>query len=284
MSIVVTGATGQLGRLIVESLIARGTAPSDIVAAGRKVEKLADLAERGVRIAAIDYTQPATLREAFAGADVLVLVSGSEIGQRALQHANAITAAKEAGVGRIVYTSIANARTTTNILAPEHKATEEALEASGVATTILGNGWYTENYIGTLDQAAATGSILSSTDGGKVASASRVDYAEAAAVVASQDGHAGKVYVLTGDVAWDFDQFAAAASDVLGKEITHTSVSSDEHAAALAGAGLDEGTVGFLVGLDDSIRQGTLSATPGDLSALIGRPTTPLREGLLATR
>jgi NAD(P)H dehydrogenase (quinone) len=284
MTIVVTGATGHLGRLAVDHLLARGIPATDIVAAGRNAERLAAIEATvpGVRTAVIDFGSPATLDEAFAGADALVLVSASEPGQRVAQHANAIEAAKRAGIGRVVYTSAPQATTSALVLAPEHKATEELLAASGLATTILRNNWYHENYGSALAQAAETGVYLTSTGSGRVASASRSDYGEAIAVVLTTPGHEGAVYELSGDVAWTGDDFAEAATAVLGRPVTYRSVSPEEHLAILAGAGLDAGTAGFVVALDGNIRDGLLSETSGDLGRLIGHPTTPLVEGLRA--
>ncbi|MEC5183308.1 NAD(P)H dehydrogenase (quinone) [Cryobacterium sp. MP_3.1] len=282
MSIVVTGATGQLGHLIVEHLINRGVAPAEITAVGRNTARLADLAATGVSTAVIDYTDPASLATAFTGADVLMLVSGSEVGQRVAQHTNAITAAVAAGVGRIVYTSAPKADTSALILAPEHKATEEALVASGVPFTILRNGWYTENYAAAVQQARETGVYLTSTGAGRVASASRNDYAEAAAVVLTTPGHENAVYELAGDIAWTGTDMAAALTEVVGRPVVFTPVSPEEHTAILTGAGLDGGTVGFVVALDGNTRDGLLAGGSSDLATLIGRPTTPLLDGLRA--
>jgi NAD(P)H dehydrogenase (quinone) len=283
MTIVVSGATGHLGRLAVEHLLARGVAASDIVAAGRSTEKLAALAEAtGVRTAVIDFTDPATLDAALAGADKFVLVSGSEVGQRAIQHQNAIDAAARAGVAQLVYTSAPKATDTALILAPEHKATEEAIAASGVPATVLRNGWYHENYDGSYAQAAQSGVYLASTGDGRVASAPRSDYAEAIAAVLTSEGHLGAVYELSGDVAWTGDDFAAAASLASGRSVVYRSVSSEEHLSALKGAGLDEGTAGFVVALDGNIRDGLLGETSGDLARLIGHATQPLETYLTA--
>ena len=280
MSIVVTGATGQLGRLIVKHLLSRGVAPAEITAVGRNADRLADLAQSGVGTAVIDYNDPATLAAAFAGADALMLVSGSEVGQRVSQHTNAITAAVAAGVSRIVYTSAPAADTSTLILAPEHKATEEALHASGVAVTILRNGWYTENYASAVQQARENGVYLTSAGDGRVASASREDYAEAAAVVLTTPGHENATYELAGDVAWTGTEMAAALTEVLERPVVFSSVSPEEHTAILTGAGLDGGTVGFVVALDGNTRDGLLAGGTTELSTLIGRPTTPLVDGL----
>ena len=282
MTIVVTGATGHLGRLIVESLLARGVDPGDIVAGGRKIDKISDLGERGVRVAPIDYSDAVSLDSAFTRANTLVLVSGSEVGQRLTQHAAAIDAAQRAGITRIVYTSAPAARTSALILAPEHKATEEYLESSGLAHTVLRNSWYNENYVGSAAQAVASGVLAGSAGDARVASAARADYAEAAAVVASSAGHEGKVYELSGDVAWSFAELAEIISDISGMPVAYAALTPEEHVAALTGAGLDEGTAGFVVGLDANIRDGLLSVTTGELSSLIGRPTTPIRETLRA--
>lgn len=280
MTIVVTGATGHLGHHVVEALLARGVEPTQIVAAGRAVQKLTDLAHRGVRLAAIDYGDRSSLESAFAGAETVLLISGSEVGKRVAQHTNAIAAAASAGVARIVYTSAPHADSSALVLAPEHKATEEAISASGLPFTILRNGWYTENYLSTLEQARQTGSILASVGAGRVASASRIDYAEAAAAVLTEDGHTGRVYELTGDTAWNFDDLASAISAILGEPVRYTAVTAEAHRRILTDSGLDAGTAGFLVALDGNIRDGLLAETGGELSALIGRPTTPLETGL----
>jgi NAD(P)H dehydrogenase (quinone) len=280
--IVVTGATGPLGRHIVVALIARGVSAANIVAVGRNADKLATLADAGVRTAVADYSDRTSLDAAFAGAGTLVLVSGSEVGQRVQQHTNAIDAAVAAGVSRIVYTSAPAATTSTLVLAPEHKATEEYLAQSGVTTTILRNSWYTENYAADVARSAESGVLLSSTDEGRVASASRADYADAVAAVLTSEGHENAVYELSGDVAWAYTDLAAAIAEITGKPVEWKNVSPEEHAAVLTGAGLDEGTAGFVVALDGNIRDGLLGVTTGDLSRLIGRPTTPLVEGLRA--
>ncbi|MFJ3393031.1 SDR family oxidoreductase [Leifsonia aquatica] len=284
MTIVVTGATGHLGRLTVDSLLARGVAASDIRAVGRSAERLAPLAAQGVETAVIDFEQPETLTAAFAGADAVLLVSGSEVGKRVQQHRNAIEAAEAAGVGRLVYTSAPHATDGALVLAPEHKATEELLAASSLPVSILRNNWYTENYSGLVDQAAATGEIVGSAGEGRVASASRKDYAEAAAVVLTTDGHEGAIYELSGDVAWTFDELATAVGALAGREVVYRSVTPEEHTSILTGAGLDEGTAGFVVALDGNIRDGELSDATSTLAELIGRPTTPLAQGLAEAR
>ncbi|KQV07371.1 SDR family oxidoreductase [Leifsonia sp. Root112D2] len=282
MSFVVTGATGHLGRLAVEALLRRGTAPEQIVAVGRTVQKLDDLAARGVRVAQIDYTRPETLGAAFEGAEALLLVSGSEVGQRVAQHTNVVTAAKAAGVARIVYTSAPHADTSELVLAPEHKVTEQLIRDSGIPFTLLRNNWYTENYVSTLEQARKTGTVVGSAGAGRVASATRADYADAAAVVLTGTGHDNAVYELSGDVAWSFDELAATIATIVGREVSYEAVTPEEHLAILTAAGLDEGTAGFVVALDGNIRDGALAETSGELNGLIGRPTTSLEAGLRA--
>jgi NAD(P)H dehydrogenase (quinone) len=282
MTIVVTGATGHLGRLAIDHLLTRGVPADGILGAGRDPQKLAALADAtGVGTAVIDYSDPASLDAAFAGASTLVLVSGSEVGKRVEQHRNAIDAAKRAGVERLVYTSAPKATTSTLVLAPEHKATEQLIAASGLAATILRNSWYNENYANAFAQAGATGVHLASTGQGTVASASRSDYAEAIAVVVTADdhgSHVGAVYELSGDTAWTGEEFATTASRVLGRDVVFSDSTPEEHLAALTAAGLDEGTAGFVVALDGNIRDGLLGETSGDLGRLIGRPTTTLEE------
>ncbi|WP_309133743.1 SDR family oxidoreductase [Cellulomonas sp.] len=282
MSIVVTGATGHLGRLVVEGLLDAGVAPSDVVAGGRATERLADLAERGVRVVTLDYDRPETIAEAFAGAQKVLFVSGSEPGRRVEQHRAVVDAAVAAGVGHVVYTSAPHADTTSLVLAPDHKATEELLAASGLPVTVLRNNWYTENYVAPVQQAAATGEIVASVGDGRVASATRADFAAGAVAVLTGEGHEGRTYELSGDVAWDFDDLAAAATELLGRPVTYRRVSADEHLAVLTGAGLDEGTAGFVVALDQGIAAGALADATDHLRTLIGRPTTPLVDALRA--
>ncbi|MFC5930497.1 SDR family oxidoreductase [Cryobacterium melibiosiphilum] len=284
MSIVVTGATGHLGALIIDHLISRGISAAEITGVGRNADRLAALSATGVHTATVDYSDAASLATALAGAgaDTLVLVSGSEVGQRVQQHTNVINAAKAAGVTRIVYTSAPKADTSALILAPEHKATEELIRASGIPFTILRNGWYTENYQNVVAVARQSGTYLTSAGTGRVSSASRTDYAEAVAAVLTSPGHEGKTYELSGDVAWDGTEMATALTTLLGQPVVFTSVSPEQHAGILQNAGLDEGTVGFVVALDGNIRDGLLDGTSGELATLIGRPTTPLLDGLHA--
>lgn len=278
MSIVVTGATGPLGHHVVESLLERGVDPSEVVATGRSVEKLADLADRGVRVERLDFDQVPDSVPWLGAGDVVLLVSGNEIGQRVPQHTAVVELAQRSGAARIVYTSAPAADDTTLVVAPEHAATEQVIRASGLPFTFLRNGWYTENYLPTYDQARATGVVAGSAGDGRIASAPRADFAEAAAVVLSTEGHDNAVYELSGDVAWDFDELASVLTDVLGREVSYQRLTPEEHRQALLGAGLDEGTAGFVVALDGNAADGLLGVTTGELAQLLGRPTVPLAE------
>lgn len=279
MTILITGATGNLGRLVIHSLLERGADPQSIVAGARDLSKAGDLGVRRVRL---DYADPASIAAALDGVDAVLLISGSEVGQRAAQHQAVIDAAQAAGVTKFVYTSAPKATTSDLVLAPEHKATEEAIAAAGLPAVILRNNWYTENYAADLARGAETGVLAAGAGDGRVASASRRDFAEAAAVVLLEDGHIGQVYELGGDVAWTYDDLAAAIAEISGREVVYRPLTADEQLAALQSAGLDEGTAGFVVALDAGIASGALAETDGTLTRLIGRPTTPLVEGLRA--
>lgn len=282
MTILVTAASGQLGRLVVDALLDRGVAPADIVATARDTAKLADLAERGVHTARLDYSEPASIAAALDGVDRVLLVSGSEFGERAAQHQNVIDAAKAAGVAKLVYTSAPQAATSDFVLAPEHRATEEAIAASGIPAVIARDNWYTENYAADVSRAADTGVIAASVADGKVASATRADLAEGLAVLLTSDDHVGQVLELAGETAWSYDELAAAASEVLGREVRYQQLTTEEHVAALESGGLDAGTAGFVAGIDDGIRRGVLDVPNDALARLIGRPTTSLVDGLRA--
>lgn len=273
----VTGASGHLGHRAVTELLARGVSPENIVAIARTPEKISDLSGQGVQVREGDYTKPDTLRSALAGVDRLLLVSGSEVGQRSVQHAAVIEAAKANGVGRIVYTSILGADTTQNPLAPEHVETESALRSSGIAHTILRNGWYIENYTSQAQQYQETGAILGATGGAKVSGAAREDYAIAAAAALLDDATDGRVYEL-GGAAFSFDELAEAIGEATGTTIAHKDLPAEEYTAALISAGLDEQTAGFLAALDATIAAGELETDSDDLARLIGRAPTPMAD------
>ena len=277
MKLGVTGASGQLGRLVVQGLLERCEA-TDIVAIVRDPGKAADLAALGVEVRTASYEDRASLDAAVAGLDKLLLISSSEVGRRFPQHKNVIDAAKAAGVKQVVYTSAPKATTSALVLAPEHKATEEYLAASGVPYTVLRNNWYTENYGQSVRSAKESGVLVAAAGGGRVASASRADYAEGAAAGLTGEGHEGKVYEFTGDRAWDYRELAAAIAEVTGADCSYKPVEPKELAAAMMAAGLDEGTAGFVSALDANIAEGALAEATTDLSEVIGRPTTPLKE------
>jgi NAD(P)H dehydrogenase (quinone) len=277
MKIGVTGASGQLGRLVVQRLTTKCPA-TDIVAIVRDPAKVADFASEGVEVRAAAYEDRASLDTALAGVDRLLLISSSELGRRAAQHKNVIDAAKAAGVKHLVYTSAPKATTSSLILAPEHKATEEYLAASGLAYTVLRNNWYTENFARSIATAGLTGTLVAAAGSGRVASASRADYAEGAAAVLVGEGHEGVVYEFSGDRAWDYHELAAAIAEVTGVPCSYQAVGQDDLVAAMTKTGMDEGTAGFLAALDGNIAEGVLSEVSEDLSRLIGRSTTPLEE------
>ncbi|QGF24578.1 NAD(P)H-binding protein [Raineyella fluvialis] len=277
MTLAVTGATGHLGGLVIDHLLDRGTPAAEVVALVRDPAKASDLAARGVDVRGFDYDRPDP--SALTGVDSMLLVSGTAVGQRLPQHTAVVDAAVEAGVGRLVYTSAPRADASINPVAPDHKATEEYLGASGLPHVILRNGWYHENFLADLDAAAHTGQVLTAAGDGRVASASRSDLAEAAAVVLAGE-ETGRTYTLTGDVAWSFEDLAGDFSAVLEREVTAVQVAPEEKSAALAGAGLDSGLIGFLVAVDDAIAAGELADRTGELAALIGHPTAPIAETL----
>ena len=276
----VTAASGQLGRLAVEALLERGVAPADVVAVVRTPAKVADLAARGVRVRTGDYSDPASLVGAFDGVDRVLLISGSEPGGRVAQHTNVIEAARAAGVQRIAYTSLLRADTSGNPLAAEHKGTEEVLAASGVPFTLLRNGWYLENHTAQLGRYLQTGEILGAGHDGRISAAARADYAAAAATALLQEEPAGTCE-LGGD-SFTLAELAAAVTRVTGTPVVYRDLSTGDYAAALAQAGLDEGTAGFVAALDASIAAGDLESTSSDLATLVGRPLVTLDEAIRA--
>lgn len=275
MKIGITGATGQLGRLVVEKLKERGVSSDSLVALVRTPAKAADLQ---IEARVFDYAKPEILVESLKGIDHLLLISGSEIGQRIVQHANVIEAAKKANVKWIVYTSLLHADTSSLNLAEEHLATEKALKASGIAYTILRNGWYTENYTGSVAGAVAGGAFIGSAGDGKISSATRADLAEAAAVVLAGPVQDGKVYELAGDETYTLSDLTAEISRQTGKTIPYKNLSEAEYANALKGFGLPEGLAQAIAGWDIGASKNDLFDDGKQLSKLIGRPTTPLSE------
>lgn len=278
MKIGITGATGQLGRLVVEQLKQRIGAER-LVALVRSPEKAADL---GIASTVFDYDKPGTLVDGLNGIEHLLLISGNEVGQRTVQHQRVIDAAREAGVKWIVYTSLLHAATSTLSLAAEHVETEALLQASGIPYTILRNGWYTENYTGSIPGALQAGAFVGSAGEGKISSAARADYAEAAAVVLSSDGHIGNVYELAGDEAYTLQDLAAEISKQTGKNIPYNNLPEAEYAGVLTSLGLPRGIAEAIASWDVSASKGDLFDDKKVLSNLIGRPTTPLAESVKA--
>jgi NAD(P)H dehydrogenase (quinone) len=280
MSIVVTGATGHLGRLAVEALLERGVPAADVVATGRRTEGLADLAERGVVVRTADYDDEASLKEALAGADRLLLVSGSEVGQRVRQHGNAVAAARAAGVGFIAYTSIAHADTSTLLLAEEHRATEQLLAEAGVPHALLRNSWYTENYTAQLPVYLEHG-IAGAAGGGAVSAATRADYAAAAAAVVATDGHAGAVYEL-GGAPFTMTELAQVVSAATGRTVTYTDLPVEQYQQVLVAADLPEPVAAVLADGDRGVAAGELLVEGDDLARLLGRAPTSLADAVAA--
>ena len=263
MKIAVTGATGQLGQHVINGLREK-LPPQDIIAVVRNAAKAENIAQRGAVVRVAEYGNRDALKEAFTGVEKVLLISSSEIGRRFEQHRNVIETAKAAGVKHIVYTSAPKATTTELIVAPEHKATEEFLYQVGVPYTIVRNNWYTENYLPQVEIARGKGALIAAAGSGRVASASRFDFAAGAVAVLLGQGHDGKVYEFGGDYAWNYEELAKTIGEIIQKPVVYQ----------------DEGMAGFIAALDGNIAAGLLAETTGHLSSLIGRPTTPLKKGL----
>ncbi|MFF7855962.1 NAD(P)H-binding protein [Streptomyces sp. NPDC007904] len=280
MSIVVTGATGNLGRHVVEQLLEKVPA-EQVTAVVRDAGRAAGLAERGVRVAVADYNAPESFDGVLAAGDKVLLISGNEFDKgRVRQHEAVIDAAKTAGVALLAYTSAPG--TLTAALADDHRGTEEALLGSGVPYSLLRNGWYHENYTENLAPVLAHHAVVAAAGEGRVSSASRADYAAAAVAVLTGEGHENTTYELGGDEAWSFAEYAAELSRQTGEEITYNPVTVEALTGILTGAGLPEPLAAVLAGVDASIEKGELVVDSGDLSRLTGRPTTPLAEAVAA--
>ncbi|MFJ2885342.1 SDR family oxidoreductase [Streptomyces sp. NPDC087305] len=275
MSIVITGASGQLGGLTVEALLARGVPAADIVATGRDIATLKGFAHRGVVVRRADFAEPDSLAAAFDGADRLLLISTTTVDERVANHRRAIEAAVAADVSLVAYTSMSHADRATTILASTHRATEDYLRERAIPSVMLRNSWYLENYTAQLPQILGNGAVVGAAGQGRISAASRADYADAAAVVLTTEGHAGEVYELGGDEAFTLSELAATISAVSGKRITYTDLPADELAQVLTRAGLPAELAHVLVDADLGMSRGELFNASGDLRRLIGRPTTP---------
>ncbi|PZF89085.1 SDR family oxidoreductase [Micromonospora deserti] len=280
MSIVVTGATGHLGRLIVESLLRRGVPADQVVALGRDTDRLADLAERGVTVRRADYNDPDSLRAAFAGAEKLAFVSGTEIGRRVEQARNVVAAAKEAGVELIAYTSIAKADTSSLILAVDHRGTEQEIAASGLPYVFLRNSWYFENYLPQLPTYLEHG-VAGAAGDGRISAAARADYAEAAAAVLTTGGHANRVYEL-GAAPLTLTELAEEISRQAGRHVAYTDLPVEKYVEVLVDAGLPRAYAEILADGDRGAAQGELHVAADDLATLIGRRPATLAEAIRA--
>lgn len=279
MSFVVTGATGHLGRLVVESLLARGVAPHHVVATGRDLSRVTDLADRGVRTVVADYDDPASLRSAFDGAERLLLVSASEVGRRVPQHRNAIDAAKAAGVGLVAYTSIANADRTDILLAAEHQATEQLLSESGLPTALLRNNLYLDLYTEQVPTYVEHGAVIGSAGEGRQSAALRAELAEAAAAVLVSDEPAG-VYELGTDEAFTFAELAAAVAGATGRPVAYQDLPEQQYREMLVGFGVPASFAEVLADSHRGIAEGRLLTPSGDLSRLLGRPATSMTQAV----
>ena len=279
--IVVTGATGHLGRLVIAALLKKMPA-SGIVAAVRNGEKARDLAAAGIGVRLADYNQPQVWDGAFKGADKILLISSSEVGQRARQHRSVVDAARRAGVKLLVYTSVLRADTSPLGLAAEHDETEAMIRASGIPYTFLRNGWYTENYTVGIPAILERGAVYGCAGNGRISSAARIDYAEAAAAVLTGENQAGKVYELAGDSAFTLTDFAMEISRQSGKNIGYVNLTESDYRNALLKAGLPEPYAALLADSDTGISKGALFDDSHQLSRLINRQTAPLTSSVAA--
>jgi NAD(P)H dehydrogenase (quinone) len=273
--IAVTGATGHLGRLVIEQLLQRVPA-SEIVAIARDADKADDLDDRGIVVRIANYDAPSTLDRAFRGVEKVLLISGSEVGKRTPQHHAVISAAKKAGTKLLAYTSLLKADTARMSLSVEHVATELAIQDSGIPFVLLRNSWYVENYTANLSTALQTGVLLGAAQEGRIAAAPRADYAAAAVAALTTPGHAGKVYELGGDEPFTMTELAAEISRQSGKSVQYRNLPGDEYAKTLQSFGVPAPVAEMLASADEGIARGELDTTSGDLTRLIGRATTPL--------
>ncbi|QKE84426.1 SDR family oxidoreductase [Arthrobacter sp. NEB 688] len=280
MTIVVTGATGQLGHLVVESLLRRGASPADVLATGRDADRLASLAGLGVRTAVVDYADTESLRSAFEGADRVLFVSGSEVGQRITQHGHVVEALRAADVGLVAYTSIAGADTSTMQLAAEHQATEQMLRDSGVPFVLLRNSWYLENYTPQIPTYLEHGAVVGAAGDGRVSAATRADYADAAAAVLLDADVTPETVFELGGPTFSLPELAAAVADASGREVVYRDVPEEDLVGILAGAGLPEPYARVLADSDRGIARGDLEVTSGDLERLIGHAPTSMRQAV----
>lgn len=281
MKIAITGATGQLGELVIQNLL-KSTKAENIVALVRNVEKAQSLKQQGVELRLFNYDQPETLIPALEGIDKLLLISANEIGRRTPQHQAVIQAAISANVPYIAYTSLLNAPTSPLGLAQEHRETEALILQSGLKYTFLRNNWYNENYLANLQHTAETGILYGSAQDGKISSASRLDYAEAAAHVLSTEGHENKIYELAGSTSFTLADLASYIANASGKAVDYQNISAEDYTQALAAAGLPSALINVIVDADIQTAKGAMFSDSKDLECLIGRKTTPIQDQVIA--
>ncbi|HLJ22258.1 MAG TPA: SDR family oxidoreductase [Stellaceae bacterium] len=273
--IVVTGATGQLGRLVLKALLEK-TSPSRVIAAVRSPDKAQDLKQAGVQVRAADYDRPETLAAAFAGAEKVLLISGNTLGKRVSQHRAVIDAARKAGVQLFAYTSVLKAPTTALMVGPDHRETEAAITASGLPSVVLRNGWYSENYLFRAAGAVKTGVLLGCAGEGRISAAPRADYAQAAATVLTSPNQAGRTYELAGDQSFTLAELAAELSRQIGRPMRYQNVTESEFTEALERNGIPSAYAPMMARSDALSAQGALLETGRQLSQLLGRATTPI--------
>jgi len=273
--IAVTGANGHLGQLVIERLLER-VPVNQIIATVRSLEKVSRLRTRGVQVREADYSRPETLSTALRGVKRVLLISVDEVRQRFNLHKAVIDAAREVKLELLVYTSLLHADTSEIFLAREHRQTEDYIRASGLPFVILRNGWYLENHTSTLGSAIEHGALFGSSNDGRFASASRADYAAAAAAVLTQPVSRSRTYELAGDQSFSMTELASEVSRQIGREIPYRNLSGEEYAAVLLGLGLPQGVIDVIVDADENAIRGDLDSTSRDLSRLIARPTTTL--------
>lgn len=282
MSIVITAASGRLGRIVIEDLLAAGVPAGEITAVARTEEKISGLVAKGVRRHLADYDRPETFAGLLQPGDRVLLIPGGDAGRRVRQHQTVIDAARKAEVAQLAYVGAFGGPKADFLLAADHRETERLILDSGLPYTFLRNNWYSEVYAGDIGDLAGVlerGAIVTNVaPGSRIATASRRDFGLAAAAVLRQDGHLHQAYELSGDTAWTFEEFAAEVSRQSGKHIVHTSLPAAERKALLVSFGLPDGFAEVLVDVDEAISRGALAGTPGDLSRLIGRPTTPIAD------
>jgi NAD(P)H dehydrogenase (quinone) len=279
--IIVTGATGKLGRHVLDALLAKVPA-AEVAVAVRDPDKAKDLAARGVEVRRANYDEPASLEAALRGAEKVLLISASEIGRRAAQHRAVVDAAKKNGVKLIAYTSVLHADTSTITLAAEHRESEAMIRASGIPYVFLRNGWYVENYTENLASALQHGAMVGSAGSGRIAAATRRDFATAAVRVLTSEGHENKTYELAGDVAFTMNELAATVAKASGASVAYNDMPTPQYQAMLQSFGLPAPVAEMLASADDAIARGELDDRSGDLHRLIGRTTTPLADVVAA--